>query len=80
MLEILYATGLRVGELCSLRLDHVDLAGCLVRVVGKGGKERVVPFGSKAAAALRAWLQASAGLRGQGRTGEAIFSTCAAGR
>jgi integrase/recombinase XerC len=74
VLEMLYATGLRVGELCSLRLDHVDLAGALVRVVGKGGKERVVPFGSKAAAALRTWLAASAQLRGAGvGAGEAVF-------
>jgi len=73
VLEMLYATGLRVGELCSLQLDHVDLAGCLVRVVGKGGKERVVPFGSKAAAAMRAWLTASADLRGRAGSGEAVF-------
>lgn len=74
VLEMLYATGLRVGELCSLRLDHVDLPGSLVRVVGKGGKERVVPFGSKAAQALRAWLAASADLRGRPGSGnEAVF-------
>ncbi len=74
VLEMLYATGLRVGELCSLRLDHVDLPGCLVRVTGKGGKERVVPFGSKAAEALRAWLAASAALRGRpGGGNEAVF-------
>ncbi|HEX5042531.1 MAG TPA: tyrosine recombinase XerC [Candidatus Polarisedimenticolaceae bacterium] len=74
VLEMLYATGLRVGELCSLRLDHVDLPGGLVRVLGKGGKERVVPFGSKAAAALRAWLSASAELRRRAGTGsEAVF-------
>lgn len=74
VLEMLYATGLRVGELVSLRLDHVDLAGALVRVLGKGGKERIVPFGSKAAAALRVWLQASASLRGSGDgSGEPVF-------
>jgi integrase/recombinase XerC len=74
VLEMLYATGLRVGELVSLRLDHVDLAGALVRVLGKGGKERVVPFGSKAAVALRAWLQASAVLRrGGDGSGEPVF-------
>ena len=74
VLEMLYATGLRVGELCGLQLDHVDLAGGLVRVMGKGGKERVVPFGSKAAEALRAWLAASSGLRGRPGSGaEAVF-------
>jgi len=74
VLEMLYATGLRVGELCALQLDHVDLAGCLVRVLGKGGKERVVPFGSKAALALRAWLAASSDLRERPRGSvDAVF-------
>jgi integrase/recombinase XerC len=74
VLEMLYATGLRVGELVSLRLDNVDLAAGLVRVVGKGGKERVVPFGSKATAALRAWLSASRVIRrGGDGSSEPVF-------
>ncbi|MGC5626743.1 tyrosine recombinase XerC [Georgenia sp. Z1344] len=54
-LELLYATGLRVGELVSLDLGAVDLAERTVRVVGKGNKERVVPLGVPAAEAVRRW-------------------------
>ena len=73
LLEFLYATGLRVGELASLDLEDVDLAGGLVRVLGKGNKERIVPFGTKARASLMAWLSASEPLRRHGREGAALF-------
>jgi integrase/recombinase XerC len=63
ILELLYAAGLRVGELIGLNLDDVDLAAGVVRVLGKGGKERMVPFGSKAARALRRWRDRSQELR-----------------
>ncbi|HYT25993.1 MAG TPA: tyrosine recombinase XerC [Actinomycetota bacterium] len=56
VLELLYATGVRVGELCGLRLDDVDLGGDEVRVTGKGARQRVVPFGAPARAALVAYL------------------------
>ena len=56
VLELLYASGLRVSELTGLDLDDVDTSERTVRVLGKGRKERVVPFGSKAARALDAWL------------------------
>ncbi|HJQ46453.1 MAG TPA: tyrosine recombinase XerC [Amycolatopsis sp.] len=56
MLELLYATGVRVSELCGLDIDDVDFAHRVVRVLGKGGKERVVPFGLPADRALRIWL------------------------
>jgi len=56
-LELLYATGIRVGELCGLDVDDVDLGRRLVRVLGKGRKERAVPFGLPAAAAVSRWLQ-----------------------
>ena len=56
-LELLYASGLRVSELTGLDVDHVDLAQGLVRVLGKRRKERIVPFGTSAADALRRWLE-----------------------
>lgn len=56
IVEMLYATGIRVSELCGLDLDDVDAGRRLLRVLGKGNKERTVPFGRPAAAALSAWL------------------------
>jgi site-specific recombinase XerD len=56
ILELLYATGIRVGELCGLRLGDVDLAADTVRVLGKGAKERVVPFGEPARVAVLEYL------------------------
>jgi integrase/recombinase XerC len=73
LLEFLYATGLRVGELAALDLDDVDHTGGLVRVLGKGNKERIVPFGSKAHRSLLAWLAASEPLRKRGGDANALF-------
>jgi integrase/recombinase XerC len=56
VLELLYATGIRVGELCGLRLGDVDLAADTVLVLGKGAKERIVPFGEPARDALLDYL------------------------
>ena len=56
MLELLYATGVRVGELVALDIDDVDRGRNVVRVFGKGRKERTVPFGLPAAGALDSWL------------------------
>jgi integrase/recombinase XerC len=56
ILELLYATGIRVGELVSLDVDDVDLAANVVRVFGKGAKERTVPFGGPARQSLLVWL------------------------
>ena len=55
MFELLYSSALRVSELCALRWTDVDFGQHLVRVVGKGSKTRVVPFGSKAGTALQSW-------------------------
>jgi integrase/recombinase XerC len=57
LLELLYATGVRVSELCGLDLDDVDRERRVLRVLGKGNKERTVPFGLPAEAALDAWLR-----------------------
>ena len=55
-LELLYASGLRISELVGIDLDAIEMRARLVKVLGKGSKERIVPFGSKAEEALRAWL------------------------
>lgn len=57
MLELLYATGVRVGELVGLDLGDLDHSRRTIRVLGKGDKQRVVPFGVPADRALRAWLE-----------------------
>ena len=56
MLELLYATGMRVAELTGLDIADIDASRRLARVTGKGNKQRVVPFGDNAATALEAWL------------------------
>ncbi|GAA4481669.1 tyrosine recombinase XerC [Microbacterium panaciterrae] len=56
VLELLYGSGMRVSELCGLAVDDVDLDRGTARVLGKGGKERVVPFGGPARTAIAAYL------------------------
>lgn len=56
IIEMLYATGCRVSELAGLDLDDIDSSRRLVRVTGKGDKQRMIPFGQPAAAALEGWL------------------------
>jgi len=73
ILELLYATGVRVSELVGLDLDALDRTDRTVRVLGKGRKERIVPFGVKAAQALEAWLDR------RGEQGGPVF-TSARGR
>lgn len=57
ILEVLYGAGLRISELCGLSLADIDFDASLMRVLGKGDKERVVPVGRHAAAAMDAWLE-----------------------
>jgi integrase/recombinase XerC len=61
VLELLYGSGLRIAELCGLDVEDVDLEGRSVRVMGKGSKERVVPMGDFAAAALADYLEEGRG-------------------
>jgi integrase/recombinase XerD len=56
ILETLYGTGMRISELCGLSLGDLDLGDRLVRVLGKGSKERILPVGRLAAEALTDWL------------------------
>ncbi len=72
VLEVLYGSGVRVGELCGLDIDALDLVGGAITVWGKGGKERRVPLSAPAVDALRAWL----GVRSEvvdPKTGVAVF-------
>lgn len=82
-LELLYGSGLRAAELVGLDLDDLDLGRRLVRVRGKGGKERVVPFGRPAERALRAYLPDRAAWRRRaaaGGEGEPVFVNQRGGR
>ncbi len=60
IIELLYSSGLRRSELCSIDLSELDLHSRTVRVLGKGGKQRIVPIGTKAAEAIKAYLQEGA--------------------
>ncbi|MEH0109106.1 tyrosine recombinase XerC [Tersicoccus sp. MR15.9] len=73
ILELLYATGVRVGELTALDVDDVDAERRTVRVIGKGNKERTVPFGIPAARALDAWLRLARPALATDASGAALF-------
>jgi integrase/recombinase XerC len=66
ILEMLYSSGLRVSELTSLNIGDLDLTGGMVRVMGKGGKERIVPVGSRAVESIREYLVLRGELAGSG--------------
>lgn len=80
MLELLYATGIRVGELVGLDVDDLDRDRNVVRVLGKGRKERTVPFGRPAAAALDAWLERGRPSLVVAGSGPALFLGARGGR
>ena len=73
MLEVLYATGLRVSELVGLRLGDVHLDAGYVRCLGKGSKERVVPLGGEASAAVRGYLGEPRNTLLAGRRSDVLF-------
>ena len=79
ILELLYAGGLRVGEICALREEDLHLDQARAQVRGKGDKERIVPLGEKAVAALERYLQRGRPhCRGHGKLERALFLACAA--
>lgn len=74
LLEVLYGTGARISEAVGLDIDDVDLVVGAARLLGKGGKERVVPLGSFACEAVQAWLvRGRPVLSAKGRAGPALF-------
>jgi integrase/recombinase XerC len=73
VLELLYASGVRVGELVGLDVDDYDRSRRVVRVLGKGRKERTVPIGLPAAQALDAWLATGRGRLAAAASGPALF-------
>jgi integrase/recombinase XerD len=75
MLEVMYASGLRVSELVALRLIEVSASEGLVRVVGKGNKERIVPLGEQARDRLEAYLTRARPALLKGRACDAVFIT-----
>jgi integrase/recombinase XerD len=77
MLELLYASGLRVSELVSLKPLHVSLNESVLRVMGKGSKERLVPYGQIAGEWLARYLREARPDLLQGRHSDALFVTCA---
>jgi len=80
LIELLYATGIRVGELVGLDVDDVDLGRRVVRVVGKGGRERMVPFGAPAARAVAAWVERGRATLARADSGPALLLGARGGR
>ena len=80
ILEVLYASGIRVGELCGLDLTDVDLDRRVLRVVGKGNKQRTVPFGEPAAQALSRWLTVGRAALATAKSGNAVLLGARGGR
>jgi integrase/recombinase XerD len=79
MLELMYASGLRVSELVTLKSVHLSLSDGVLRVTGKGSKERLVPFGDEAHAWLDRYLAESRGAILDGQASDALFVTVRGG-
>jgi integrase/recombinase XerC len=80
IMELLYATGIRVGELCGLDVDDLDEGRNTVRVFGKGGRERTVPVGLPAVRAVAAWRRAGRPVLARQGSGPALFLGARGGR
>lgn len=80
MLALLYASGLRVSELCSLQMPDLNLEMGLVRVTGKGNKERLVPMGKEAVTEIRAWLETGRPALLKSRPSKFVFVTSRGGK
>jgi integrase/recombinase XerD len=80
MIELLYATGLRVSELCAVETADLERDLGIVRVLGKGNKQRLVPVGKEALAAIGAWLDAGRGALLKGRMSKYLFVTARGGK
>ncbi|MFZ0709007.1 MAG: site-specific tyrosine recombinase XerD [Terrimicrobiaceae bacterium] len=73
MLELLYASGLRISELCNVRLEGIDLEEGMIRVTGKGNKTRLIPVGTEAREAIRRYLEVERPQLVSSRSGAEIF-------
>ncbi len=80
IMELLYATGIRVSELCGLDVEHLDTSRRTVRVLGKGAKERTVPVGIPAVRAVLHWVEHGRPAVAAPRSGRALFLGARGGR
>jgi integrase/recombinase XerD len=80
MLELLYATGLRVSELCAVKIADLQFEAGVLRTIGKGNKQRLTPVGKSALAAVREYLQVARPKLLSGRSSSFLFVTARAGR
>lgn len=80
ILELLYSSGLRVGELAALGIDDIDIRGGMVKVLGKGGKERMIPVGGKALDAIGDYLKLRESMSAGIKDRSALFLNYRGGR
>ena len=73
LIEVLYASGIRVSEICGLNIRYIDMARNTLQVLGKGDKERVVPIGLPAMRAIQNWLAQSRSELANSTSGDAVF-------